>query len=578
MSGIIIYSSRIREKTNAMDRELQKLKDVAEAARKDMLQVEENKNYLQGKAWNSVRSYIEDVQKPLSGTYQLWIEEQMAGNRLYSRCTGILPLDPLHEDKINHEIENYHGKIEQEQSKKYPSQSRIDHYRREIERRQGWLRRMGDFISRTSHAYDRAEELQALIDRADTELKKVSYNPVNMELNYAGVDRKWLQEIRETSAKRELLKEGISEGEIAKLHAQGYTYQEIKDFNTAMKKSVSPEETLTEKDEKILKRFITEETIESFWNRNDGYFKGKWWQDEKKLAFASIILEKEMENKKSVSLNEGVSLNDSAAMNRMITIQVLANTKPTGIYDEKTITQLENNLGIMGIKYGLQNHVFYASDMKALRERYKQYPEYNKAITDWLENGGSEIFDGLLLLGYGTLASVAAQSMDVSANSEELSEIELNRSNGVVESADDVVKGGLEGACGAEVKYSPINPGPLKENVAKSFNGASYTEKVLTEDTVMYRVHGGEAAEIGSYLSKTPQSGGLQSQLDLALNPSWGNTTGNVTKVVVPKGTVIYEGTAAPQNILDGVGNTIGTLPGGGNQVYIPKVEVGWFK
>lgn len=71
MSGIIIYSSRIREKTNAMDRELQKLKDVAEAARKDMLQVEENKNYLQGKAWNSVRSYIEDVQKPLSGTYQL---------------------------------------------------------------------------------------------------------------------------------------------------------------------------------------------------------------------------------------------------------------------------------------------------------------------------------------------------------------------------------------------------------------------------------------------------------------------------------------------------------------------------
>lgn len=427
-----------------MDRELQKLKDVAEAARKDMLQVEENKNYLQGKAWNSVRSYIEDVQKPLSGTYQLWIEEQMAGNRLYSRCTGILPLDPLHEDKINHEIENYHGKIEQEQSKKYPSQSRIDHYRREIERRQGWLRRMGDFISRTSHAYDRAEELQALIDRADTELKKVSYNPVNMELNYAGVDRKWLQEIRETSAKRELLKEGISEGEIAKLHAQGYTYQEIKDFNTAMKKSVSPEETLTEKDEKILKRFITEETIESFWNRNDGYFKGKWWQDEKKLAFASIILEKEMENKKSVSLNEGVSLNDSAAMNRMITIQVLANTKPTGIYDEKTITQLENNLGIMGIKYGLQNHVFYASDMKALRERYKQYPEYNKAITDWLENGGSEIFDGLLLLGYGTLASVAAQSMDVSANSEELSEIELNRSNGVVESADDVVKGGTK--------------------------------------------------------------------------------------------------------------------------------------
>ena len=101
---------------------------------------------------------------------------------------------------------------------------------------------------------------------------------------------------------------------------------------------------------------------------------------------------------------------------------------------------------------------------------------------------------------------------------------------------------------------------------------------VLTEDTVMYRVSGGNAKEVGSYMSMTPQGGGLQSQLDLALNPAWGNTTENVTKVVVPKGTTIYEGIAAPQNIYDSLGNVIGTLPGGGSQVYIPKVEVGWFQ
>lgn len=53
----------------------------------------------------------------------------------------------------------------------------------------------------------------------------------------------------------------------------------------------------------------------------------------------------------------------------------------------------------------------------------------------------------------------------------------------------------------------------------------------------MYRVSGGNAKEVGSYMSMTPQGGGLQSQLDLALNPVWGNTTENVTKVVVPKGT-----------------------------------------
>ncbi len=129
-----------------------------------------------------------------------------------------------------------------------------------------------------------------------------------------------------------------------------------------------------------------------------------------------------------------------------------------------------------------------------------------------------------------------------------------------------------------ETKYSPINPGRLDEDIAKSFNGAVYTKKVLEEDTVMYRVYGGEAGKVGSFLSRTPQSGGLQSQLDLALNPAWGNSTENVIKVIVPKGTTIYEGIAAPQNIYDSLGNVIGRLPGGGNQVYIPNVEAGWFQ
>lgn len=51
-----------------------------------------------------------------------------------------------------------------------------------------------------------------------------------------------------------------------------------------------------------------------------------------------------------------------------------------------------------------------------------------------------------------------------------------------------------QGASGAnvskDIKYSPINPGPLSDDVANNFNVATYTKKVLTEDTVMYRVHG----------------------------------------------------------------------------------------
>lgn len=54
--------------------------------------------------------------------------------------------------------------------------------------------------------------------------------------------------------------------------------------------------------------------------------------------------------------------------------------------------------------------------------------------------------------------------------------------------------------------------------------------------------------------------------------------SGGNAKIVVLKEITIYEGIATPQNIYDNLGNVIGTLPGGGNQVYIPTVEARWFQ
>jgi len=126
---------------------------------------------------------------------------------------------------------------------------------------------------------------------------------------------------------------------------------------------------------------------------------------------------------------------------------------------------------------------------------------------------------------------------------------------------------GTNGA-GAGKTYSPIDPHPtLSKGVQDSFNGGTFTETVLAEDTTFYRVYGGNSGKVGSYMTRTPQNGTMQSQMDLALNPEWGNTATSVTKVTVPKGTVIYEGTAAPQ----------GNLLGGGNQIYIPEVNASWF-
>jgi hypothetical protein len=144
----------------------------------------------------------------------------------------------------------------------------------------------------------------------------------------------------------------------------------------------------------------------------------------------------------------------------------------------------------------------------------------------------------------------------------------------------DVATGGLMGrlrpvtvakrcprAANSARHWNPLNgPGPLGNKVAATFRGASYTESVTSEATTLYRVHGGKASELGPYWTRTAPAGPLQSQIDSALLPEWGNTAQNVSRIQVPSGTRIFEGFAAPQ----------GGLVGGGNQVFIPHVDPSW--
>jgi hypothetical protein len=117
------------------------------------------------------------------------------------------------------------------------------------------------------------------------------------------------------------------------------------------------------------------------------------------------------------------------------------------------------------------------------------------------------------------------------------------------------------------IKWGPLNgPGPLSDSVLSTFQGGTYTQTVLSQETTLYRVYGGTAGSLGGYWTRTPPSGPLQATIDSALNPTWGNTAQSVSVIKVPVGSTIYEGAAAPQ----------GGLVGGGNQVYIPKVNPNW--
>jgi filamentous hemagglutinin len=129
-----------------------------------------------------------------------------------------------------------------------------------------------------------------------------------------------------------------------------------------------------------------------------------------------------------------------------------------------------------------------------------------------------------------------------------------------------------------ETKFGPHEIGPLgnpndSRSVASTFRSGSYVEKVAETDVYFYRDYGGKAAVDGRYWTPEPSSGPLQSQLDSAILPEWGNTFESRAVIKVPKGTTYYEGPAAPQT---GKVDTFTTLHGGGTQIFLPKPKMEW--
>jgi len=109
--------------------------------------------------------------------------------------------------------------------------------------------------------------------------------------------------------------------------------------------------------------------------------------------------------------------------------------------------------------------------------------------------------------------------------------------------------------------------------IAATFRSGTYTEKIATEDIILYRQWGGKASETGSYLTRKKPTGPMQNQMDSAILPEFGNTLENTAVIHIPKGTKYYEGVAGSQK------GTVGFKPnlhGGGGQIYVPKVKKEW--
>lgn len=127
--------------------------------------------------------------------------------------------------------------------------------------------------------------------------------------------------------------------------------------------------------------------------------------------------------------------------------------------------------------------------------------------------------------------------------------------------------------------YGPHDPGPLETEklreiyVIDTFHAGTYYANKLNAETTLYRVYGGNAGELGPYWTRVRPQGPVQAQLDLALNPSFGNKMTEWVQITVPAGKIIYEGKAASQTIAGG------ELYGQASQVFIKdQIPENWVK
>jgi RHS repeat-associated protein len=98
-----------------------------------------------------------------------------------------------------------------------------------------------------------------------------------------------------------------------------------------------------------------------------------------------------------------------------------------------------------------------------------------------------------------------------------------------------------------------MNPGPLPESIAATYSGGRYVRVVVgpngwaLENAHVWGPAGGPTGVDGTFYSPTPQTGGIQSMIDLGLRTEWGNFAQNQSSSYLPPGTVTYVGIAASQ-------------------------------
>lgn len=139
-------------------------------------------------------------------------------------------------------------------------------------------------------------------------------------------------------------------------------------------------------------------SYKNFWNRKDGFFSGRWWQDPDKMDEAYRMLQEELRAKKRINLVD-LSVNNEGL--KILFLQELVNGNVKDGYGDALLNAMQNGLVAVGLD--ISPYEISPRSLYELKKRYDKNPYKN--ANHAMQNGWGDIADGILMLGFGVAYS-----------------------------------------------------------------------------------------------------------------------------------------------------------------------------
>jgi hypothetical protein len=237
--GVKIYPRRVIDRANVTDRELDRLAEHVREIRTSLGMLGNvGRLSLKGQAWDSARSYVAEVELPYLNTKLQWIEAMKNGNaRFRSEAQRLPGVNCLDKDLLEEEFDYWEDRLDREYDREHPRSSVISRCRRMMRDINSKLVAIDVFVQATGGIYDRAAGMQNILDRADTEIKKVSYNPQTNEIQFTSISAICLKGLEQVDVMEAVKVTGLSEEQIREAMKYGFTVQEVCSAWTAVQNS-----------------------------------------------------------------------------------------------------------------------------------------------------------------------------------------------------------------------------------------------------------------------------------------------------------------------------------------------------